>query len=157
MEIRDTESLQLVTAIEVLSPWNKNGKGYEEYVGKRQKLLLSTAHLIAIDLLRAGKRVPMQAPVPVADYFVLVGRANRRPVTDVWPVELQAALPAVPVPLLEGDPDVRLDLQQVVTSVYDAFGYRYLIDYSQPPKVPLEPSENDWARERLRAAGINPL
>jgi PIN domain nuclease of toxin-antitoxin system len=157
VEIRDTESLQLVTAIEVLSPWNKNGKGYEEYVEKRQKLLLSTAHLIEIDLLRAGKRVPMQDPLPAADYFILVGRASRRPVTDVWPVELHQALPGVPVPLLEGDPDVRLDLQQAVTSVYDAFGYRYLIDYSQPTKVPLPISSRDWARERLRTAGINPL
>ena len=146
VEIRDTESLQLVTAIEVLPPLNKNGKGYEEYVEKRQKLLLSTAHLIEIDLLRAGKRVPMQDPLPASDYFILVGRASRCPVTDVWPVELHQVLPVIPVPLLEGDPDVRLDLQQAVTSVYDAFGYRYLIDYSQPPTVPLTASEKDWAR-----------
>ena len=156
VEIRDTENLQLVTAIEVLSPWNKTGSGYVEYVEKRQKLLLSTAHLIEIDLLRAGQRVPMQDPLPSADYFVLVGRANRRPVTDVWPVQLRDALPEIPVPLLKGDADVRLDLQKALTSVYDAFGYRYLIDYSSQPKVPLPAKSVEWARERLRASGIGP-
>lgn len=157
VEIRDTEHLHLVTAIEVLSPWNKTGKGYDEYVEKRQKLLLSTAHLIEIDLLRAGQRVPMQDPLPPADYFVLVGRADRRPVTDVWPIQLNETLPnKIPVPLLKGDPDVLLDLQRVVTSVYDAFGYRYLIDYSQPPRVPLPATSMQWLRERFRAAGITP-
>jgi hypothetical protein len=156
VEIRDTENLHLVTAIEVLSPWNKTSNGYDEYVEKRQKLLLSTAHLIEIDLLRGGQRVPMQDPLPPADYFVLVGRANRRPVTDVWPIQLKEALPKVPIPLLKGDPDVLLDLQQAVTSVYDAFGYRYLIDYAQPPRVPLPAKSIEWIRERLRAAGINP-
>ena len=67
VEIRDTENLHLVTAIEVFSPWNKTGNGYAGYVESRQKLLLSTAHLIEIDLLRAGQRVPMQDPLPV-DY-----------------------------------------------------------------------------------------
>ncbi|HEY2587594.1 MAG TPA: DUF4058 family protein [Tepidisphaeraceae bacterium] len=62
----------------------------------------------------------------------------------------------IPVPLLKGDSDVVLDLQRVVTSVYDAFGYRYLIDYNQPPRVPLPASSMAWLRERLRALGIDP-
>jgi hypothetical protein len=156
VEIRDTQNLQLVTAIELLSPWNKTGKGYDEYVEKRQKLLLSTAHLIEIDLLRGGQRVPMQDPLLSADYFVLVGRAGNRPVMDVWPIGLNDALPKIPVPLLRGDPDVLLDLQQAVTSVYDAFGYRYLIDYHRSPQVPLPAKSRDWIRERLGAAGISP-
>jgi hypothetical protein len=99
----------------------------------------------------------MQDPLPVADYFVLVGRANRRPVTDVWPIQLRESLPKVPVPLLTGDADVLLDLQQAFTSVYDAFGYRYLIDYHRPPKLPLPPRAVEWVRQCLRAGGFDPF
>ena len=64
VEIRNTENRQLVTAIEVLSPWNKRGDGYKEYLSKRRRLLHSTAHLMEIDLLREGERVPMRQPLP---------------------------------------------------------------------------------------------
>lgn len=59
IEIRDTAHHQLVTAIEVLSPTNKRGDGYKEYLAKRRRILLSSAHLMEIDLLRRGQRVPM--------------------------------------------------------------------------------------------------
>src|SRR5205823_2575020 len=64
IEIRDAANRQLVTAIEVLSPTNKRGDGRSEYLAKRQRLLLSTAHLMEIDLLHQGQRVPMQQPLP---------------------------------------------------------------------------------------------
>src|SRR4051812_16586526 len=54
IEIRDAAERQLVTAIEVLSPTNKHGEGREEYRIKRQRILLSPAHLMEIDLLRTG-------------------------------------------------------------------------------------------------------
>ena len=38
---------------------------------------------------------------------------------QVWPIQLDQPLPEVPVPLLPGDPDVLLDLQQVLTTTYD--------------------------------------
>jgi hypothetical protein len=154
VEIRDSQNLQLVTAIEVISPWNKTGSGYSEYVEKRRKLLLSTAHLVEIDLLRTGQRVPMRGEMPAAQYFVYVGRANRRPVTDVWPIRLQEPLPNVPIPLLAGDPDVILNLQQALTNVYDGFGYRYLVDYRHPPKIPLDEGLREWAEQRIKSQGI---
>src|SRR5881396_2152160 len=55
IEIRDTAHRQLVTAIEVLSPTNKRGDGRQEYLAKRRRILLSTAHLLEIDLLRQGQ------------------------------------------------------------------------------------------------------
>src|SRR5262249_19160790 len=72
VEIRDTAHRKLVTAIEFLSRTNKRGAGREEYLEKREKLLLSTAHLMEIDLLRRGRRVPMQEPLPAGAYFVLL-------------------------------------------------------------------------------------
>jgi len=54
IEIRDVAQRQLVTAIEILSPTNKRGEGRPEYRAKR-RLLLSSTHLIEIDLLRDGR------------------------------------------------------------------------------------------------------
>src|SRR5712691_11488187 len=89
IEIRDTRQRELVTAIEILSPTNKRGEGRREYVTKRQRLLLSAAHLIEIDLLHLGERVPMQQPLPNVSYFVLLSRAGERPLMEVWPIVLE--------------------------------------------------------------------
>ena len=115
-------------------------------------MLLSTAHLMEIDLLRGGQRVPMQQPLPDYPYFVFLSRAEKRPLTDVWPIRLSDPLPAVPVPLLPGDADVPLNLQEALASVYDTFHYALTIDYTRPPETPrLPPREAAWAEEWLRA------
>jgi hypothetical protein len=156
IEIRDVNDRQLVTAIELLSPTNKHGKSYEKYVTKRQRILLSTVHLLEIDLLREGRRIPMQQPLPTAPYFVFLSRAEKRPVSDVWPIDLDDPLPTVPVPLLPGDEDVLLDLQQAFTITYELHGYDLLIDYSQPPEIPLAEEAVMWVDSRLRQAGLRP-
>ncbi|MFQ5594922.1 MAG: DUF4058 family protein [Anaerolineae bacterium] len=150
IEIRDTANRKLVTAIEVLSPTNKRGNGREEYVAKRQRILLSTAHLMEIDLLRTGQRVPMEQPLPDVPYFVFLSRAESRPLTEVWPIALDEPLPVVPLPLLAGDPDVPLDLQLAFTTVYDELGYDLAVDYMRPPEVPLQGQAAAWAQERVR-------
>jgi hypothetical protein len=149
VEIRDLENRQLVTAIEVLSPANKRGATRREYLAKRHRLLMSTAHLMEIDLLRDGQRVPMRQPLPPAPYFVLLSRAESRPLTDVWPIELSQPLPVVPVPLLPGDADVALDLRAALAAVYDRFSYDLAVDYTEPPDPPLKPADATWARDRL--------
>jgi hypothetical protein len=149
VEIRDTASRQLVAVIEVLSPTNKRGEGRDEYLAKRRRVLLSTAHLLEIDLLRQGQRVPMLEPLPDAPYFAFLSREERRPLTDVWLIHLDQPLPEVPVPLLPGDADVTLDLQEALSNVYDVAGYDLLLDYSKPPRVPLPPEEAKWAEQLL--------
>jgi hypothetical protein len=155
VEIRDAANRQLVTAIEVLSPTNKRGEGREEYLTKRRRLLLSTAHLMEIDLLREGERVPMRQPLPPAPYFVFLSRVELRPFLDIWPVALHDRLPTVPVPLLPGDADVPLDLQLAFTTIYDLLGYDLAVDYTQPPETALPPDEAAWAADRLRALQTN--
>lgn len=150
LEIRDVAERQLVAAIEVLSPWKKRGEGYEQYLERRLRVLRSSAHLIEIDLLRRGRRVPMRQALPDYPYFVFVSRAGRRPATEAWPAALRDPLPRVPVPLLRGDPDVLLDLQQALSNVYDLLGYAVSTDYGSPPRVPLEPADAMSAEQRVR-------
>lgn len=154
IEIRDTAGRQLVTTIEILSPTNKRGEGRIEYLAKRRRILVSTTHLLELDLLRQGQRVPMQQPLPPADYFVFLSRADDRPMCDVWAVELTQTLPSVPIPLLPSDPDMPLDLQQAFAAVYDLLGYDLAIDYTRPPEVPLEIEAALAAESLLRAAGL---
>lgn len=153
VKILDLSNRLLVTAIEFLSPTNKRGAGRKRYLKKRRRLLLSQAHLLEIDLLRSGRRVPMADPLPAAPYFVLLSRAQERPSTAVWPIALEDALPTVAVPLLPNDPDVDLHLQQVFQSVYDLGNMEYLIDYHHDPDVPLPSDLAAWSDQLLRQAG----
>ena len=153
VEIRDARDRELVAAVELLSPANKYGQGYTEYVKKRNEFLLST-HLLEIDFLHGGRRVPMREPLPSADYYVFLSRAGRRPRTRVWPIGLRDRLPRVPVPLRPGDAEASLDLQAAFDAVYDSVGYRYTNDYSGPPPVALPEDDLEWIDERLRAAGL---
>jgi hypothetical protein len=152
VEIRDVANRELITAIEILSPTNKRGEGREEYLARRGRYLLSTAHLIEIDLLRQGARVPMQTPLPPGDYFVLVSRAAERPMVDIWPIHLSDRLPTVQVPLAPPDADVPLDLQGALTNIYDLLGYDLAIDYSRPPDVPLTKAQQQRIDQRLNDA-----
>jgi len=154
IEIRDVAQRMLVTAIEILSPTNKRGEGYREYLDKRHRLLCSMAHLIEIDLLRRGRHVPMQQALPPAPYFIFLSRAERRPMVEVWPVQLHMRLPVIPVPLLADDPDVTLDVQLALYTVYDAFNYDLSLDYTRPAEIPLVGEAAAWAAEHLRQAGI---
>ncbi len=150
VEIRDVEHRQLVTVIEVLSPTNKRGDGYKEYLNKRDRILRSNAHLIEIDLLRKGRRVPMQGTLPSVPYFVFVCRVELRLLTEIWPVTLDQPLPEITVPLLQGDEDAAMDLQKALTTVYDENRFSSMIDYSKPPDVPLAPEQSAWVNEHIR-------
>jgi hypothetical protein len=117
------------------------------------EILSGAAHLLEIDLLRVGARFPTARQLPAAPYFVFLSRSERRKEVEVWPIRLEQPLPVVPVPLLPGDPDVPLDLQLALTTVYDIIGYDELITYAAGPPGPLSPEEATWVDEQLRRAG----
>jgi hypothetical protein len=154
IEIRDVAQRQLVTAIEILSPTNKRGEGRTEYLAKRRRILLSTAHLLEFDLLREGSRVPMQEPLPSAPYFIFVSRAERRPLTDVWPIALDTALPNIPLPLLPGDADLLIDVQAVFTATYELASYDLALNYREQPEVALNEQQAAWLDQHLREQGL---
>jgi hypothetical protein len=153
VEIRETRTQMLVTAVEILSPVNKRHghEAHEEYLRKRRALLRSSVHLLEIDLLRGGRRPPLEDPVPVAPYYVFLSRADHRPDVQVWTIPLTGPLPVVPVPLLEPDPDAPVELSAIVASVYERGGYEDEINYRQPPPPPpLSPEEAEWVEQLLR-------
>jgi hypothetical protein len=157
VEIRDVAQRRLVTVIEILSPVNKRGDGAREYLERRVELLRTQTHILEIDLIRRGNRIPLAGNLPSAPYYVYLSRSERRPYTAVWPVQLRDALPTLPVPLLPPDADVALVLQRAVEACFTLVGYERLLNYAVPPPPPALALE-DAARldARLRAAGFRP-
>jgi len=152
LTIRDQASLEVVTVIELLSPGNKRtgADGRREYLRKREEILSSETHLVELDFLRGGQRLPTVDPLPPGDFFVFVCRAQRRYKAEVYAWGLRQPLPCIPVPLTAEDPDVQLDLQAVFTATYDRAGYDYSLDYSRTIRPPLHEANADWADRLLR-------
>jgi hypothetical protein len=141
---------QVVTVIELLSPTNKYaGPDRDQYLAKRRQVIRSRMHLVEIDLLRGGPRMPV-AGLKACDYCVIVSRAEERPRVGLWELELRNPLPPVVVPLPPPRCQVLLDIQAVIHSVYDEAGYEYYIHNGQP-QPPLSPEDADWANPFLPA------
>ena len=148
LEIRDRQSRELVTVVELLSPSNKRpGSDRDQYLSKRREILASPAHLVEIDLLRGWLPMPVEDRPP-GDYSVLVSRAGRRPVAEFWPIRLRDRLPIVPIPLKAPDPDGRVDLQAILHQAYDRPAYEDFI-YEGTPEPPLSAEDAEWAARFL--------
>lgn len=152
VRIYETDTSTLVTSIEVLSPANKRGEGLEQYRYKRSQLLDSTVHLLEIDLLRGGTRPgpELHNPTLDTDYVLLVNRAGVQRISEIWPIALNETLPELPVPLLEPDPDVPLDLNAALANVYVRARYEQRLNYHRPTPAPqLRAAMAEWANELL--------
>jgi hypothetical protein len=152
IEIRRLPDERLVTAIEILSPTNKGSSGLEEYSNKRARLLGQPVNLVEVDLLIAGRRLPMGKPLPPGDFYAIVSRAAHRASGDVYAWSIRRALPAIPIPLEEPDPDVPLDLAEVFALAYQRGRYARLINYNKTLKIPLRPEDKEWAESIARRA-----
>ena len=149
VEIRDAARNELVACIEILSPVNKHEPGVTKYRQRRDRLYRGGVHLLEIDLLRRGTRPLSNHPqLPEAQYLITLTRSHA-PNIEVWPLNLKEALPALPVPLREPDPDARLDLSACLAAVYDEAGYDLSVDYALPPPPPLTHEEGAWVRELI--------
>lgn len=151
VEIRDRENQKLITAIEILSPVNKRGKGLDKYREKRQLLHDDGVHLLEVDLLRRGQR-PLNYPTlpREAHYYVMLSRGDRYK-TEVWAMTVRDKLPVVPIPLKSPDPDVRLDIGAAFNEVYDRSRYELSVRYDKEPAPPALSSEDMiWFQEILK-------
>jgi hypothetical protein len=142
---------RLITVIELLSPTNKySGPDREQYLLEHSRLLASPAHLVEIDLLRGGPRMPFASALPDCDYSVLVSRKEKRPRAEYWPIRLRDPLPVIPVPLREPDRDAQLDLQAALHQVYDEARYgNYIYQGSLEPA--LNAADAAWAQQFVPA------
>lgn len=151
LEIRDTHSREVVTTIELLSPFNKTTgtAGREAFWRKRETVMASKTHWLEIDLLRAGER-----PAEVrgkSDYYALLKRGGTHKPYEVWYIDLRDSLPTIAVPLRPPYEDVPLNLQSVFNDMYTRAHYAESVDYTAAVPLPrLRPADSAWLQTRLQ-------
>ena len=137
---------RLVSVLELLSPTNKTGDGCAEYRAKRKAVLAQKVHLVELDLLLDGNRLPLSQPLPDGDYYTLVSRADHRPDCEVYTWRVREPLPTIPIPLQAPDADVLIDLGKVFQVTFERGRYAPSLPYGKHPVAPLQPRDAQWAR-----------
>ena len=140
----------LVTVIELLSPTNK-GEGRRDYMLKRLDLLHQPVHLVELDFLVSGQRMPLARPWPKGDYHALVSRAEQRPDCQVYSWSVRQRVPNIQLPLRAPDPDIRLDLGAVLATTYERGRNPHLSDYTRDLGLSLSDGDCTWAEGLARA------
>jgi hypothetical protein len=74
----------------------------------------------------------------------------------VHAIRLEQRLPEIVIPLLPGDPGIKVDLQLLFDRCYDSGPYRRTNPYRRPPEPPLTPEQAEWAIRLLREKGRLP-
>jgi hypothetical protein len=153
IEVRACGSHLPICVVQLLCPSVKQSAAErEQYMKWTAETISSPAHLIEIDLLRGGRRMPMVPEAP-GDYGVLVSRGEDRP-NAVWvPIRLRDPLPIIPIPLAGSDPPAPLDLQAILHRIYDSYGFKKYM-YQTPPDPPLNAEDAAWARGVLANVGV---
>ena len=155
LEIRSVETGEVITAIEVLSPYIKQSVvGRLQYETKRQKILRSNTHLVEIDLLRQGKSMPILETDIHSDYQILVSRSNIRPKAELYHFNLQDKIPPFLLPLRSEDTEPVVELQKLLDEIYDQGGYDLRLDYSRSPVPNLSETDAAWTEELLQHQGL---
>lgn len=152
LEVREQGTNRLITVIEVLSLSNKlPGQGRTSYEAKRRAIFDSATNLVEIDLLRIGEPLPVY-PLPQSDYRILVSRAWERPGSLLYPFDLPHPIPAVPIPLQEGEDEPILAPGMLLQQIYADVRYDLRIDYTVTPPEPLLTDEKvRWVKQQLSA------
>ncbi len=142
----------LVAVLELLSLATKENPGRTEYLSKRNEILRPDVHLVELDLLLGGQRLPSPRPLPAADYYYLIARAEQRPACQVYPWKLPNRLPRLPVPLRPQHADVMIDLAQVFATALQRGRYSRSLRYDRPCPVPLSEGQRAWAETIIASA-----
>ncbi len=149
LEVRNVQSHDLITAIELLSPVNKiDARGRAEYLEKRYEALLSLTNYVEIDLLRQGEPMPLQQQIQ-SDYRILVSRSWERRKAHLYAFNLPAPVPEFPLPLMPADDEPVVPLNDILHALYRRARFDLRIDYSQPPNPPMSPERAEWASRLL--------
>jgi hypothetical protein len=138
----------LVTALEVLTPAQKSGKGRERYLATRLNCLEQQMNLVEIDLLLAGERVPIGAPLPEGHFYALVTRSSKPRQCEVFGWSVRDAMPTIAIPLHTEEGDAPLDLKAAFDRTYDGGRFHMLVHYSAPLPPELTEADREWAIRR---------
>ena len=137
IKVIEIESRRVITAVEVISPVNKFGFGFEEYENKVDALHTAGVNVLEIDLIRRGKRRYQETSRQVAPYCITLFEALRH-ASSIWLLQLLDPLPTIKVPLRGHDSPVPIDLQEALSKFYADRKLGKRIDYTQatpPPKL----------------------
>ena len=150
IEILNQADCSLVAALELLSPARKEGSGRTEYLAKRRALFFQDIRLVELDLLFGGRRLPLEKPLPPADYYYLVSRGDQRPDCQVYRWTLRQPLPTLPVPLRAPDPDLHIDLAAVFATAYERGRFSRRLNYQVPAPAFLREDDRRWCEATVR-------
>lgn len=150
---------QLITAIEFISPSNKDGEaGTKTYFNKRELFIAGEVNFVEIDLLRTGRYI-LAAPTGLTrnldtlpSYGASVFRSQKPDLIEWYPIELRQRLPIIRIPLRPTDADATLDLQALIDAAYDNGGYNRT-NYRRDPIPPLKEADAKWASDLLQERG----
>ncbi|MBI5368019.1 MAG: DUF4058 family protein [Planctomycetes bacterium] len=151
----DTRDREVVTVLEILSPDNKRpGRGRRLYLKKRGRVLESLTHLIEIDLLRGGERMPVHGDPPGSDYRILTSRGEKRPRARAYCFGVRDAIPLFPLPLRGGDAEPEVRLGEILHGLYERAAYDLSLDYRAEPVPALAEADRAWSDGLLRSAAV---
>ena len=142
----------LVTTLELLSPANKGLPGRIEYLAKRHALIHQKTHLVELDLLLGGRRLPFERSLPAANYYYFLSRGEQRLDCQVYHWTLREKLPTLPVPLRHPDHDMTIDLAAVFATAYERGRFFNRINYRGPLHEHIPNADKNWTEQIARTA-----
>ena len=159
IEIRAVETGKVITVMEILSPANKvSERGRGDYLAKRTTILETRTNLIEIDLLRAGEPMPArikQAGVVRGDYNVLISRGWQRPRAQLYAFGVRDSIPTFPVPLLRGEDEPSLALNDILHGLYARARFDLQLRYDRSPMPPLRDEDVAWVQALISTASTS--
>jgi hypothetical protein len=158
LQVKDVETNEVITVIEILSPKNKTGgEGRNKYLKKREQVLMSLTHFIEIDLLRTGEIMPRDLSEEInTHYRIVISRSDQRPQADLYAFNLPQKIPSIPLPLKPEDQEPLIPLQDLLHSLYESGSYDLVINYQKLPLPELTPEDADWVDNLLKQQGLRP-
>ena len=155
IEIRDATK-RLITVIEIISPSNRIGTGYDDYRAKQRLLLASPINFVEIDLILGGSplfdgSISSLPHLAETHYAITVKRLDRPSYREIYRPLLRQPLPVIRIPLRPGEKDLFIDLQPLINQVYEAGRYDRL-DYTHFHHLPIPAADQAWLQDCLASA-----
>jgi hypothetical protein len=98
--------------------------------------------------------MPVIGPRVQSDYRILISRGTQRPRAYLIVFTLRQPIPPFTLPLLPGEEEPEVALNQILHALYGRARFDLRLDYTQPPVPPLSDANTAWAQELIQASGL---